>query len=192
LALALLRALAEGAPVSVDELGHWAARSVADVGRRLSGWPSIERDRDGGVVAFAGLGLRPTPHALHVGDRALFTWCAWDALFLPALLGATARVRSTCPATGPAHQSDVGPQVVLDVTPREAIVSIVVPESTDDIRSTFCCNVMFFASPSAGHAWLTSRTDGALLTIEDAHALGRMTNERCFMPGEDSAEGATA
>ena len=51
---------------------------------------------------------------------------------------------------------------------------------------------MFFASPTAGHAWLTSRAQGALLTIEDAYELGRLTNERCFKRREGPAERATA
>jgi alkylmercury lyase len=186
LALTLLRALAHGAPVSVDDLARRAGRPAADIDRRLSRWPNVERDRDGGVVAFAGLSLRPTTHALHVDDRALYTWCAWDTLFLPELLGATADVHSTCPATGRRVTLTVTPEAVLDVMPREAVVSIVMPQSTDAIRSSFCCDVMFFASPSAGHAWLSSLTDGALLTIEEAHALGRLTNERCFKAREDA------
>jgi alkylmercury lyase len=191
-ALALLRGLAEGAPVSVDELARRAGRSVADVDRRLSGWPNVERDEDGRVVAFAGLSLRPTPHVLKFGDRVLYTWCAWDALFLPELLGATAGVSSTCPATRRRISLTVTPDSIAEVTPCEAVVSIVVLESTDDIRSTFCCNVMFFASASAGRTWLASRAQGALLTMEDAYELGRLTNERCFKPGEGPAERATA
>ncbi len=57
---------------------------------RLECWPNVERDQQGRVVGFSGLTLRPTAHSLRVGDRQLYAWCAWDTLFLPALLDETA------------------------------------------------------------------------------------------------------
>lgn len=60
----------------------------------------MHRDHDGAVVAFSGLSLRPTKHRLAVAGRQLFTWCAWDTLFLPELLDQPAEVGSTCPVTG--------------------------------------------------------------------------------------------
>jgi alkylmercury lyase len=62
--------------------------------------PVVQRDPDGAVVAFSGLSLRATAHQFTVAGRRLYAWCARDALFLPALLGQPARVRSRCPATG--------------------------------------------------------------------------------------------
>jgi alkylmercury lyase len=98
----------------------------------------------------------------------------------------------TCPATGRRVSLTVTPYSVVAVTSRQAVVSIVVPESTDDIRSTFCCDVMFFVSPSAGRTWLAAEAQGALLTIEEAYEFGRVTNERCFKPRKAEAEGAQA
>jgi hypothetical protein len=62
LALALLRAMSDGAPVSPHALAERAGRPVAEVEHCLVRWPNVERDPDGRVVAFAGLSLRPTPH----------------------------------------------------------------------------------------------------------------------------------
>lgn len=51
----------------------------------------------GAVVAARGLSLAPTPHALTLGDRPRFVFCAIDAIGIPAALGLAARCRSACP-----------------------------------------------------------------------------------------------
>jgi hypothetical protein len=112
LALTLLRLLSEGRPVTASALAQAAERTEAEVVRRLGGWPNVERDETGRIVAFSGLTLRPTAHAFTVGDRRLHTWCAWDTLFLPALLHETAHVRSTCPVTGSVVELVVAPDGV--------------------------------------------------------------------------------
>lgn len=100
LALALLRLLSEGRPVTAAALAQAADRTEGEVAGRLSSWPNVERDQRGHIVAFSGLTLRPTAHRFSVGTRQLHTWWAWDTLFLPALLRENADVRSSCPVTG--------------------------------------------------------------------------------------------
>ncbi|MGH7575101.1 MAG: organomercurial lyase [Longimicrobiales bacterium] len=39
-------------------------------------------------------------HRFEIDARTLGTWCAWDSLFIPELLGEAARVQSTDPETG--------------------------------------------------------------------------------------------
>ncbi len=180
LAITLLRLLAEGAPAPTQALAHRNDRPADEVERRLAAWPNVERDGHDRVVAFSGLTLRPTVHTFAIGNQTLFTWCAWDTLFLPALLDRTARVQSTCPVTGLPVSLTVTPHTVREVNPAGAVVSIVVPQSIDDIRSTFCCHVMFLASPKAGRAWTATRPNSVLLSLEQAHELGRRTNERYF------------
>ena len=191
LALSLLRALAEGSPVSTEALARRSGMSQELVAERLAAWPTIEHDEDDRIVAFTGLSLRPTTHTFCLGDRELFTWCAWDALFLPELLERTAHVQSTCPATGRRISLTVTPETVVDVTPAEAVVSMVHPRSAHDIRSAFCCHVNFFASADAGRTWTASHAGGALLSVADAHELGRRTNARFFAPDHQPTPGAT-
>lgn len=49
-----------------------------------------------GVVGICGLSLVETPHALCLDGQPLFTWCALDAVGIPAGLGANATVRAQC------------------------------------------------------------------------------------------------
>src|ERR687887_1651079 len=50
----------------------------------------------GGVVGAFGLSLLPTPHRLVLDGRPLFTWCARDAVGIPAGLAVDATARSQC------------------------------------------------------------------------------------------------
>jgi alkylmercury lyase len=97
LALALYRLLAEGEPVAREQLIERTGATAHEVDRLLDEQPGTYCDDEGRVIGFWGLALGGIPHELTIGDRRLYAWCAWDTLFLPELLGATASVTSTCP-----------------------------------------------------------------------------------------------
>ena len=96
LSLELYHELARGAPVSPSAL---ADRTEAVI-RQLRDWPGVYYDSEQRVIGFWGLTIAPMPHRLRVNRRELYAWCAWDTLFLPALLDATLEVESTCRASG--------------------------------------------------------------------------------------------
>lgn len=50
----------------------------------------------GAIVGSHGLSLIPTEHRLNINDQKLFTWCAADAVGIPAALGVDATINSTC------------------------------------------------------------------------------------------------
>ena len=174
LARALLRALAKGEPVADPALTAAADR-----------WPNVELDDHGRVVAFSGLSLTPTAHRFTVGSRQLYTWCAWDTLFLPALLDQPARVKSSCPITGTPVRLTVDQSGVRAVDPEDLWVSFPPPgsASTADITGTFCCHVHFLAGRSAADQWLSRRARATLLSVPDAFELGRLAT-RCAPPQE--------
>jgi alkylmercury lyase len=55
----------------------------------------FERDSDR-VVGSWGLSSVPTDHDLHIRGRVLHTWCAVDAVGIPAALEEDARIASRC------------------------------------------------------------------------------------------------
>lgn len=174
LAATLLRLLARGQPVSSEELAARARRPAAEVAVQLERWPNVERDASGRVVGFSGLSLRRTAHRFEVDGRRLHTWCAWDTLFLPALLNATARVRSTCPITGRKIALEVSPQAVVRAEPHELYVSFPPAASTDssNITASFCCHVHFLAGTDAARRWSAEHPDAELLALDAAFSLG--------------------
>jgi alkylmercury lyase len=174
LARRLLRELAQGRPVSISTIDQRAHAVVAR-------WPNVEYDDEGHVVAFSGLSLTPTAHRLAVGEHGLFTWCAWDTLFLPAILDQSATVRSRCPISGTDVRLTVAPNGIVDVDPAALWVSFPPPTtaSTTDITGTFCCHVHFLAGPEAVQQWRSRHPGGAVLELDDAYELGRVAT-RCF------------
>ena len=175
LALALLRALAGGHPIPDRRLATIAGREQAQVTAALGRWPNVDRDEQGRVIAFSGLSLRPTAHRFEVSRRDLFTWCAWDTLFLPALLGQPAHVRSQCPVTGAQVRLMVEPERIHDGHPEALLVSFppAAAVSTENITGSFCCHVRFLAGPEAAKRWLRDRPETTTLTLEEAFELGR-------------------
>jgi alkylmercury lyase len=170
LARALLRALASGQPVTDPSLTAAADR-----------WPNVELDARRRVVAFGGLSLTPTAHRFTVGGRQLYTWCAWDTLFLPRLLDQPAHVESHCHVSGTPVRLAVDQSGVHDVEPEDVWVSFPPPgtASTADITGTFCCHVHFLAGRAAADRWLSRHEGATVLSVADAFELGRLATRCC-------------
>ena len=185
LARALLRELAQGEPVSPITLAAVTDRDEQQTTETLARWPNVRRDEEGRVEAFGGLSLRPTKHRFEVGGRPLYTWCAWDTLFLHALLDEPAQVRSTCPATGAAVRLTVVPDRVLASHPQDVRVSFppAGQASTADIVESFCCHVHFLAGEGVATEWVSRSPGTFVLDLDDAFELGRLSTRALCADG---------
>lgn len=188
-ALMLYRELAKGEPVGVEQLA--AALSVpAAKAAELLQRPSIKAftypDEHGRVLGFGGLAAGPMHHTFRVDGRTLWTWCAWDSLFIPELLDATAHVESPDPETGEVVRLDVGPRGVTTVEPGTAVVSFLQPDASDfdksaaNVMATFCNFVFFFASRESGDRWAAKHPGTFLYSLNEAVALARRLNAKVF------------
>ena len=183
-AVTVYRLLADGSPVPPSDVAQATGTSIALIERLLAQWPGVYRDDRGRVVGFWGLTVRrltPT-HRFEVDGRELFAWCAWDTLFLPGLLQATARVESSCPTTGETISLEVSPDGVLGASHPPAVVSFLRPDRsfTADVIQSFCHFVHFFASKAAGEAWAAEHPGTFLLSLGEAFELGRLVNSINF------------
>jgi len=88
-------ALWRGARPIVGELTDHAAivDALVTAGR-------VELDEHGVVVGVHGLVARATPHRIEHRDGEVHTWCAPDAVGIPAALGIDATARTSCPTCG--------------------------------------------------------------------------------------------
>jgi len=191
IALAMYRTLAEGQPAAPAVISSRAGVAQERVDEFLTSWPSVFRDQEGGVLGFGGLTiarLRPT-HRLEIDGRELFGWCAWDTLFLPWILDATARVGSDCPVTRETISLLVSPTAIIETSHPNVVVSFLLPDRQfdDNVIQSFCHFVHFFASPEAGQAWVADHPGTFLLSLEDAFELGRRWNELRFPSSSEAA-----
>ena len=170
----LLRELALGQPVTIERLAkslNWTPDEVVLVLDELPAG-TIEYDGQGRLIGY-GITLRETPHAFVVNDRPLYTWCALDALMFPAVIGERAQVQSRCPQTNNPVTLTVTPQGVVSLEPEDAVISLVSVAAEGDIRSAFCCDVLFFASRQAGEAWCRDKPHANIVSVQEGFERGQ-------------------
>ena len=183
--LTLYRLIAEGEPVSVERLAVRLGLDDNAVRSLLGCLPpaTFQYDEPGRIIGFGGLSQSPTRHRFTVGGRGLYTWCAFDGLFLPELLDSPGRITTACPVTRVDIRLTVTPEGVEKTDPDGVVMSFVMPETAGyraDLRGTFCRYVNFFASDQAGTTWLSENAGAVILSLAEAYALGRIRNETGF------------
>jgi Alkylmercury lyase len=80
---------------------------------------AVALDHRGVIIAFSGLSLVPTHHRFAVDGTMLFTCCAFDALFLPEILGKPATLITRCPGSGAELSVELAPGEVT-LTPESS------------------------------------------------------------------------
>lgn len=188
-AVTLYRELAKGKAVDADQLARALSVSSAE-SRALLEREAIKcfvyPDENGRVVGFGGLAAVPMHHRFEVNGRILWTWCAWDSLFIPEILGRSARVTSTDPESREVVRVVVAPDRIESVVPKDAVVSFTQPEaqifdsSAANVMAKFCHFVFFFSSRSSGERWVAKHPDTFLYSLDEAFALARRFNARNF------------
>lgn len=184
--LALYHLLADGEPVTYDQLAQRVGRNPEDVARVIEELRGLVHSEGKSIIGFGGLAVRPMTHRILRNDRQLYTWCAWDSLFVTHLLDAPTRIESLCPETKSLIQLEVTPAGVARVHPAATVMSIMLPESGNfdqDAAHTmrgFCHFVHFLALPSAAAAWVKKHAGAAVLRLDQAFALDvRLNQSRC-------------
>ena len=183
LARTVVRMLGDGYPLATEQLAEALGRPRAEVDRALAKLPGVYRDDEQRIVGFWGLAVVEMPHRLRVGDRQLYTWCAWDTLFLPLILDQTADVESRSPTTGERITLTVSSRGVRDLSPSGTVMTFLLPGErgfSGDVIRSFCHFVHFFASEHAARAWTADHDGTLVLMIEDAVGLARFWAERAF------------
>ena len=188
-AVGLYRELSKGA--AVDDLQLGRALNVARAeSRALLQRDAIKSltyaDHEGRVLGFGGLAVTPTHHRFELDGRELWTWCAWDSLFIPEFLGRTAHVASPDPESGAIVRLVLSPNEIKSVEPAKAIISFVRPDaqifgaSAANVISKFCHFIFFFASPESGERWIARNSGTFLCSLDDAFALAKRFNAHNF------------
>jgi hypothetical protein len=97
------RALLRGQSLAAGDIAVRAdlpRSEVEEAIATLSNQGAIEVDPEGRVAGAHGLTERSTIHAVTGPDRTWHTWCALDAIGIPAALGLDVAVRTRCPTCG--------------------------------------------------------------------------------------------
>jgi alkylmercury lyase len=166
-AVALYREIAKGAAVDAAQLGQALGVSPAEARALLQRDPIkafVYPDDQGRVLGFGGLAAAPMHHRFEVGGRTLWTWCGWGTLFIPEILGQSARVTSPDPESGELVRLVVTPDQIASAEPPGAVVSFILPDAqvfgttAAHVMAKFCHFVFFFASRLSGERWVAKQS----------------------------------
>lgn len=177
----LLRGEAVGAEALAAASGTAPSAVLAALGGGLRNLVLYDADARH-VTGYGGLSIKPTVHEFRVGDSRLYTWCAWDSLFIPELIQSVCRIRSTCPETGDGLELRVGPNGTQEVTPPDLVMSFLAPEDgicdcpTAEGIAAFCDYVRFLATPEAGEQWVSRYPGVFVITVDEGMELARALN----------------
>lgn len=186
LAAGVMRALAEGRPAATNQIVRLASEAgiapdEADAFLR----PMTERDADDNIVGAYGLSLNEYPHQFIIDGARLSTYCAGDALFMPAVLGRTAVVESPSPLSGRTVRLRLSPRQVEEIDPAGAVLTLPVvdPETLDTscleaVQGALCHPTLFFASREEAEQWAAGRDDIEILSVAEGYELGRIPAAR--------------
>jgi len=200
-AVGLYRELARGEPVSDVQLANALGLSLVTT-RAMLEREAIKRfvypDDEGRVLGFGGLAATAMHHRFEVDGRMLSTWCAWDSLFIPEILGCSARLSSPDPETGEIVRLVVTPERIHSVEPNDAVISFVWPDaqafrtSAANVMAKFCHYIFFFASPQSGERWTSKHPGTFLCSLDNAFELAKRLNAHNFgteLAHEDASAG---
>jgi alkylmercury lyase len=125
-------------------------------------------------------------HRFEVDGHKLSTWCAWDSLFIPEILGRSARVTSLDPDSGETVRLFVTPERIESIQPKEAVISFIWPDAqvftelAANVMAKFCHFIFFFASRPSGERWVNKNPGTFLYSLDDAFALAKRLNAYNF------------
>lgn len=158
-------AIWRGASPSITELlNHEAADPVSqlvDEGR-------IEIDGEGRLRGIHGLTLEATRHQIRRKEGHVHTWCALDAIGIPAALGIDAIASTSCPRC----DRELLVRMVNGVPDPSARGALWIPASDcGHLREDFCQHANLFCSLE--HLEQHHGNRARAITLEEAASLGR-------------------
>jgi hypothetical protein len=168
-------AILEGRALDRDELMRATGAAAADVDRLVG--RALMVDDSNRVVAAHGLSLVPArQHRLTLRGRHFWTWCAIDAVGIPAGLEEDATVETTCVQCGTeVHLELSGREVVAATHPDARIWEAARLEGRGQAGPPQCALMNLFCSAEHLRAWhdVNANEQGSERDLKEIAAIGR-------------------
>lgn len=152
-------------PVATLGAGRGIVRRLVRAGR-------LEVDEHGLLVGVHGLVARTTAHRIEHAAGMVHTWCAFDAIGIPAALGINATAVTRCPTC------DLELRVVLDhgqpIEANEFRLWLPAGPCTHLVED-FCAHTNLYCTAEHLAATVPDAASGRAVTIGEAVTLGRST-----------------
>jgi len=179
----LYQSLASGKAISIEDFSKKINLPASETEQLLNSWTGVIFDDKNNITAFWGLSTTPTTHRFFINDIELFTWCAWDLLFMPHILQQTVKTETRCPITDTSIQLTISEQCIEQVSPPEAMITFIKPDLDalkQNVTGSFCQYIFFVASEAAGKQWQQQQENGFLLSMDQGYRLGENIIKKVF------------
>ena len=181
--LQLYQQLAKGKAISVTELAKLWSLTETHTKELLDSWTGVAFDQDQAIKGFWGVDTEATSHCFYLNDTQLYTWCAWDLLFMPHIYKQTIKASTVCPISGQTIQLSISEQGIETVSPAGAMITFIEPELSAlkaNVTQSFCQYIFFVASEAEGEQWKSKQENGFLMSMHDGFELGKKIIQTIF------------
>jgi hypothetical protein len=172
-------------PIEVAELAKATGQTPEATHRAIStlaraGWVDLDQQRR--VTGAAGLSLANGPHRLEMGDASFRTWCAYDALGIPAALGADGEIQTACGHCRAAISLTLHGGAPERHGPEELWLA---EGDGGDLRGSFCTPTVLLCGHAHGAAWAATQGGrGQLIDLAQAARRGAADWAGCASAAE--------
>jgi alkylmercury lyase len=173
---AAFRSIRRGVAADASELAERTGldgRTVQEAVRSLARKGEAVVDAAGRVVGSAGLSLVPARHKLRLAEGEFHTWCAIDAVGIPAALGADALASTACPTCG----RPIELELQEGRAPRDADLRAWLPrqDCCTSVVDELCPDMNLFCTEAHLEEWRHRAGDpaGVVLSLQETEELGR-------------------
>lgn len=166
------QALWSGRSVTLTDLLGEDGTALTEATEHLRLRGRLELSADGRLIAVHGLCLRPTPHQIEHQNGVVNTWCALDAIGIPAALGIDAWARTACPTC----QSPLAVRLAGgEPQPLPGAVLWYPEVACGHLVDDFCSGANLFCTIDHLDRWVGSRQQagGSVMTIDEVADVGR-------------------
>jgi hypothetical protein len=144
--------------------------SDADTIAALIAAGRLELDDDGRITGIHGLTIRPTRHRIDHQTGSINTWCALDAIGIPAALGIDATATTHCPTC----ETELTIQIRSGDADDTSTRRLWLPSAAcDHLVDDFCRHANLYCTDEHLRAAVTAGTPGQVLTVGECAELGR-------------------
>lgn len=145
---------------------------VGEAAAALAGRGRAELDDNGRLVGIHGLTLRASRHSFTVAATTHRTWCAFDAIGIPAALSLDADTHTDCSTC---HRR-VDVRIERGEPKANGAVLWLPTEAVTNLLTEFCATAdLYCCAAHVDEAIGTSQVEGTITNLDEAAALGRET-----------------
>jgi len=182
-AIQLYQLLSRGKNINIDQFASTIDKSLQETDHLLEAWTGVSINEQQLIDGFWGVSTKETSHQFCINQSTLYTWCAWDLLFMPVIYQQTITAKTRCPVSDQAIELVISPDRIETVNPGSAMITFIKPDLDaikEDVTGSFCQYVFFVASEETGIKWQQQRSDGFLLSMEQGFNLGKKIIQQVF------------